>query len=150
MSKWYWAAINREGNLSYGWARTYELALSKAKNLAIVTFDMGTSEKDVMHGIPALWKTYDAIKKGKRPVSGTCKWCGGEVPTELPHADECDNCWEMRARIQREPEIALLMVIRVIETLKHPMRAANPYPGEGTGRPLGGSYKGSQAPLEEK
>jgi hypothetical protein len=37
-----------------------------------------------------------------------CKWCG-KINTNL-HTKECDGCWELRSRIERNPDLAIMML----------------------------------------
>jgi len=43
-----------------------------------------------------------------------CKWCGKPAPGD---STECDNCWEMRVRIQADLKLAKDM-IEFLETNK--------------------------------
>lgn len=38
---------------------------------------------------------------------GTCKWCARPC---ADNSTECDRCWELRTRVERDPELAGKMV----------------------------------------
>jgi hypothetical protein len=42
----------------------------------------------------------------KKPCN--CKWCG--KITDKQHTKECDGCWELRSRIERNPDLAIIML----------------------------------------
>ena len=37
-----------------------------------------------------------------------CKWCGTD--TTMTDTEECDGCWELRYRIEFQPELARKML----------------------------------------
>lgn len=44
--------------------------------------------------------------------STTCKWCGKE--TSAVALKECPGCWELRSRIESQPEMAMRMMQEII------------------------------------
>ena len=111
-TKWYWAAITLDGFLQYGWTRDYRATLAKMKDTAV--FDMGFVERSVMENIPKLWETYDTLKKLQGAQMNThCKWCLCELEKYARPGGECANCWEIRRRCQRNPEVGLLIAVTI-------------------------------------
>ena len=44
-----------------------------------------------------------------------CKWC--KKPVEDETGDECNNCWEMRHRIENHPQVAIKILKRVVKNI---------------------------------
>ena len=42
-----------------------------------------------------------------------CKWCSKEL--EDYHLEECNDCWELRSRVERNPGIAIKMIMTLPE-----------------------------------
>lgn len=41
----------------------------------------------------------------------SCKWCG--MQTHMLGTKECNRCWELRSRVERDPKLATEMLLRV-------------------------------------
>lgn len=46
-----------------------------------------------------------------------CKWCGDRITT-ADQKEECNDCYELRERIERRPDVTALIVESVILKLK--------------------------------
>ena len=47
-------------------------------------------------------------------TSKVCKWCGQK--TNQQDSVECDSCWELRSRIERQPDIASRILESCVRT----------------------------------
>lgn len=90
-------------------------------------------------------------------MSETCKWCGGSLPLSSTPGNryqnaECDDCWEMRTRIDKKPLIAYRMLDmgKIYELLGSPKRASRFYPRGCTNQPVKRSPEASQTLEEDK
>jgi len=54
----------------------------------------------------------------------TCNWCGKLMPTHLT-GEECDNCWEVRSRIQCMPAELIEKMLRALGFQARVMGRAN-------------------------
>ena len=46
-------------------------------------------------------------------LTAHCKWCGAE--TYATSLRECADCWEIRVRGERRPEVALKIIESILE-----------------------------------
>ena len=51
---------------------------------------------------------YEKIIKGGIMEATFCKWCNEE--TDLVGIEECDRCYELRSRIEKDPVLAEIML----------------------------------------